>query len=65
MPRKSNANLVYFPKVEEDPITSSIDPVEMIEGDPDYESVFKSRPKIKTSPAVSPTRVIMEDESED
>jgi len=38
--------------------------VELIEGDPDYESVFKSRPKIATSPALSPTR-IWEDENED
>jgi hypothetical protein len=54
----------YFPKVEEEPITPSIDPVELIEGDPDYESVFKSRPRIKTSPAASPMKV-WGDESED
>ena len=63
--KKKQRESSYFPKVEEYPITSSIDPVEMIQGDPDYESVFKSRPKIKTSPAVSPRRFIMEDESED
>jgi hypothetical protein len=54
----------YFPKVEEEPITPSIDPVELIEGDPDYESVFKSRPRIKTSPAASPMK-LWGDESED
>ena len=46
----------YFPVVDEEPSRGGIDPVELIEGEPDYESVFKSRPKIKTSPAVSPTR---------
>lgn len=54
----------YFPKVEEEPITPEVDvsAVELMDGDPDYESVFKSRPKIKTSPAVSPTRIWEEDE---
>jgi hypothetical protein len=51
--RESN----YFPKVEEEPITPSISAVTLIDEDPDYEMVFKSRPRIKTSPAVSPTRV--------
>ncbi|TAQ88828.1 hypothetical protein B7494_g2829 [Chlorociboria aeruginascens] len=46
----------YFPRVEEEVFTPSIETAELIDGDPDYESVFKSRPKIKTSPAVSPTR---------
>jgi hypothetical protein len=46
----------YFPTLDEEPSRGGIDPVKLIEGDPDYESVFKSRPKIKTSPAVSPTR---------
>ena len=46
----------YFPVLDEEPSRGGIDPVELIEGEPDYESVFKSRPKIKTSPAVSPTR---------
>jgi len=62
--KKKQRESSYFPKVEEEPLTPNIDPVELIEGDPDYDSVFKSRPKIKTSPAVSPTR-IWEDESED
>ncbi|TVY64259.1 hypothetical protein LSUE1_G006909 [Lachnellula suecica] len=46
----------YFPRVEEEVVTPDMSAVELIEGDPDYASVFKSRPKIKTSPAVSPTR---------
>ncbi|RFU31116.1 hypothetical protein B7463_g5227, partial [Scytalidium lignicola] len=47
----------FFPKVEEEPpITPSLETAELFEGDPDYESVFKSRPKIKTSPAVSPAK---------
>lgn len=47
----------YFPKVEEEQsLTPDISAIELMEGDPDYESVFKSRPKIKTSPAVSPMR---------
>jgi hypothetical protein len=55
--RESN----YFPKVDEEPSRRNIDHTDLIEGDPDYESVFKSRPKIKTSPAVSPTRTGNED----
>jgi hypothetical protein len=45
----------YFPRLEEEGVanTPSIDKQQLIEGDPDYESVFMSRPKIKTSPAVS------------
>jgi hypothetical protein len=58
--RESN----YFPKVEEEVVTPDASAIELIEGDPDYESVFKSRPRIKTSPAVSPTRVL-EDEDEE
>jgi len=57
----------YFPKVEEKKETSTLDisAIELMQGDPDYESVFKSRPKIKTSPAVSPTRIWEESETED
>ena len=62
--KKKQRESSYFPRVEEEPVTPSLDPVELIEGDPDYESVFKSRPKIATSPALSPTR-IWEDENED
>lgn len=62
--KKKQRESSYFPKVEEEVITPDISAIELLEGDPDYESVFKSRPKIKTSPAVSPTK-IWEDEGED
>ena len=51
----------YFPKVEEELEIYDVSAIELLEGDPDYESVFKSRPKIKTSPAVSPTRTADDD----
>ncbi|KAF4620241.1 hypothetical protein G7Y89_g14578 [Cudoniella acicularis] len=54
--KKKQRESSYFPKVEEEVTTLDVSAIELIEGDPDYESVFKSRPKIKTSPAVSPTR---------
>lgn len=62
--KKKQRESSYFPKLEEEDIvvTPGIDKQELIEGDPDYESVFKSRPKIKTSPAVSPTRSGGEDQ---
>ncbi|RDW58107.1 hypothetical protein BP6252_13518 [Coleophoma cylindrospora] len=54
--KKKERESSYFPKVEQS-IPEDVDPSILIEGsDPDYESVFKSRPKIKTSPAVSPTK---------
>ena len=62
--KKKQRESSYFPKVEEEVITPDISAIELLEGDPDYESVFKSRPKIKTSPAVSPTK-IWEVEGED
>jgi len=62
--KKKQRESSYFPKVEEEVVTPDISAIELLQGDPDYESVFKSRPKIKTSPAVSPTR-IWEDEGED
>jgi hypothetical protein len=62
--KKKQRESSYFPKVEEEVVTPDVSAIELLEGDPDYESVFKSRPKIKTSPAVSPTR-IWEDEDED
>lgn len=43
----------YFPKVEEEVSAPDMRTVELLEGDPDYESVFKSRPKIATSPDLS------------
>lgn len=54
----------YFPRVEEEVVPLEIRAADMMEGDPDYESVFKSRPRIKTSPAVSPTRNLPEDGNE-
>jgi hypothetical protein len=62
--KKKQRESSYFPKVEEEVVTPDISAIELLEGDPDYESVFKSRPKIKTSPAVSPTR-IWEDKDKD
>ncbi len=53
--KKKQRESTFFPKVEE-VVTPDISAIELLEGDPDYESVFKSRPKIKTSPAVSPSR---------
>jgi hypothetical protein len=55
--KKKQRESTYFPKVEEEVVTPDATAVELIEGDPDYDSVFKSRPRIATSPAVSPTRV--------
>lgn len=60
--RKKQRESSYFPKVEEEALTPEVNTVELLEEDPDYESVFKSRPKIKTSPAVSPSRIWEEDE---
>ncbi|TVY16012.1 hypothetical protein LARI1_G005231 [Lachnellula arida] len=54
--KKKQRESTFFPKVEEEVVTPNASAIELIEGDPDYESVFKSRPKIATSPAVSPTR---------
>ena len=56
--KKKQRESSYFPRLEEEEIAvmPDIDKQELMEGDPDYEDVFKSRPKIKTSPAVSPTR---------
>jgi len=62
--KKKQRQSSYFPKLEEEVVTPDISAIELLEGDPDYESVFKSRPKIKTSPAISPTR-IWEGEGED
>lgn len=45
----------YFPSVLEETVPS-IDATELMEGDPDYADVFKSRPRIAMSPAVSPVR---------
>lgn len=62
--KKKQRESSYFPKVEEEVGVPEVaaSNVEMLEGDPDYESVFMSRPKIATSPAVSPSRIWEEDE---
>lgn len=60
--KKKQRESSYFPKVEEEVV--EVAKVELMEGDPDYESVFKSRPRIKTSPAVSPRRGVMDEEEE-
>ncbi|KAH7314346.1 HAUS augmin-like complex subunit 6 N-terminus-domain-containing protein [Rhexocercosporidium sp. MPI-PUGE-AT-0058] len=65
--KKKQRESSYFPKVEEETVaTPEVGgaSVELMEGDPDYESVFMSRPKIATSPAVSPSRIWEEDEGE-
>lgn len=54
----------YFPKVREDTVEDE-GKVEMMQGNPDYDSVFMSRPKIATSPLVSPERIVEEDELSD
>ncbi|CAG8960183.1 hypothetical protein HYFRA_00010662 [Hymenoscyphus fraxineus] len=59
--KKKARESTYFPKVEEEPSVPDISAIELMEGDPDYESVFKSRPKIQMSPAPSPTREMDED----
>lgn len=58
--KKKARESTYFPKVEE-VVEPDVSAIELIEGDPDYESVFKSRPKIQMSPAVSPTREMEEE----
>ncbi|EPE31242.1 hypothetical protein GLAREA_12545 [Glarea lozoyensis ATCC 20868] len=63
--KKKQKESSYFPRVNEEVEVPDVSAVELMDGaDPDYESVFKSRPKIKTSPAVSPTRSRIEEEDE-
>ncbi|KAG4437918.1 hypothetical protein IFR05_006588 [Cadophora sp. M221] len=65
--KKKQRESSYFPKVEEEAVATpefGVASAELLEGDPDYESVFMSRPKIATSPAVSPSRIWEEDEAE-
>ncbi|KAL7627315.1 hypothetical protein AAE478_001507 [Parahypoxylon ruwenzoriense] len=53
MPQKKDN---YFPRLEEDACDTSI-AEELIEaGQEDYEAVFRSRPRIQTSPLPSPTK---------
>lgn len=53
--KKKQRESSYLHKVEK-AVSLDDSKIEMIEGDPDYESVFKSRPKIKTSPIMSSER---------
>ena len=63
--KKKQRESSYFPKLEEEVTAPDVSAVELMDGgDPDYESVFKSRPKIKTSPTASPTRGTIEEEDE-
>ncbi|KAH9210010.1 HAUS augmin-like complex subunit 6 N-terminus-domain-containing protein [Leptodontidium sp. 2 PMI_412] len=65
--KKKQRESSYFPRVEEDAVATpefGVASAELLEGDPDYESVFMSRPKIATSPAVSPSKIWEEDEEE-
>ncbi|RKF58956.1 hypothetical protein OnM2_064060 [Erysiphe neolycopersici] len=54
--KKNQRKLCHLKKVEEKTTISlenNTSAIEFIEGDHDYESIFKSRPKIKTSPIIS------------
>jgi len=59
----------YFPKVEEEEERQDDEAVKTPEQvgakDDDYESVFKSRPKIQNSPKVSPKRIWEDEEDEE
>ncbi|XXG99389.1 hypothetical protein Hte_005726 [Hypoxylon texense] len=47
----------YFPRLEEEAVGDASIAEELIEaGEEDYEAVFKSRPRIQTSPLPSPTK---------
>jgi hypothetical protein len=64
--KKKQRESSYFPRVDEEIAGPDVNAVELLDGgDPDYESVFKSRPKIKTSPAVSPIRSRIDEEEEE
>lgn len=59
--KKRQRESSYIHTLDEEPSRVGIDPLELIEGEPDYESIFKSRPKIMMSPPLSPTRTGDED----
>jgi hypothetical protein len=59
--KKRQRESSYIHTLDEEPSRGGIDPLELIEGEPDYESIFKSRPKIMMSPPLSPTRTGDED----
>lgn len=47
----------YFPKLEEEAVGDASIAEELIEAGADYEDIFKSRPRIQTSPLPSPAKV--------
>ncbi|KAK3379148.1 HAUS augmin-like complex subunit 6 N-terminus-domain-containing protein [Lasiosphaeria ovina] len=52
----------YFPAVDEEENTTLVLTEELISGGQDYDAVFMSRPKIKTSPVGTPSRAIWDDD---
>jgi len=61
VPRKDS----YFPRVEEETLGDISVAEELLEtGQEDVEAVFRSRPRIKTSPAPSPSRRLDEEQEE-
>ena len=55
---KKQRETIHFPRLDEEAVVvpPSVDRQQLMEVDPDYEIVFKSRPKINTSPSTSPTK---------
>ncbi|RKF83737.1 hypothetical protein GcM3_009021 [Golovinomyces cichoracearum] len=53
--KKHQRKTSHLHKVDE-AASPNLSTIDFIENDPDYESVFKSRPRIKTSPVLSPER---------
>ncbi|KAK3390104.1 HAUS augmin-like complex subunit 6 N-terminus-domain-containing protein [Podospora didyma] len=51
----------FFPAVDEEENTTLVLTEELISGEHDYDAVFMSRPKIKTSPVGTPTRGAWDD----
>ncbi|KAK0721961.1 HAUS augmin-like complex subunit 6 N-terminus-domain-containing protein [Lasiosphaeria miniovina] len=52
----------YFPAVNEEENTTLVLTEELISGGQDYDEVFMSRPKIKTSPVGTPSRAVWDDD---
>ncbi|TQS37689.1 hypothetical protein Golomagni_01832 [Golovinomyces magnicellulatus] len=59
--KKHQRKTSHLHKVDE-AASPNIRTIDFIEDDPDYESVFKSRPRIKTSPVLSPERKLHDDD---
>ncbi|OTB00376.1 hypothetical protein M426DRAFT_237147 [Hypoxylon sp. CI-4A] len=57
VPRKDS----YFPKLDEESMADASIIEELIEGDQDYDTVFKSRPRVQTSPLPSPSKTWVEE----